>query len=240
MSRTVAIIQARTGSARLKNKVLMDICGKPMLQRVVERVKRATTVDRVIVATDTEMHSLLFDVCYYVGSGSDVLERFYRAATYLQADVVVRITGDCPMVDPGLIDLCVASRHHNRCDYYSNVEIPTYPDGLDVEVFTFEALQKAHENARLPSEREHVGPWMRANLKTWKLVDCVNLSHHRWCVDYEEDLAFVRAVYAELGEDFDMHDVLRLLERKPELAAINAMHKRNAAYVKQVGAENGH
>ena len=256
--RTVAIIQARVGSSRLPNKVFADICGKPMLLRVVERARRAATLDDVVVATSlAEADYRIVQWCQASGvrvyrggqtlhqwcrangvlppddatARNDVLGRYYDVAWQVSADVIVRLTADCPLLDPRIVDEVVAALGHFGGDYASNVEPPPFPDGLDVEVFTADALRRAYAEARLPSEREHVTPWMRANLRTVNVVNDIDLSALRWTVDDARDLAFVCAVYAELGEaPFGMAEVLALLERRPELAELNAGIRRNEGY----------
>lgn len=247
------------GSQRLPNKVLMDIRGKPMLLRVVERARRAATLADVVVATSfAEGDQRIVRWCQALGvpvwrggttllqwcqhNGvtppadavvrNDVLGRYYEVAWQASADVVVRLTADCPLLDPVVIDAVVATLRGSGADYASNIAPPTYPDGLDAEAFTADALRRAYAEARLPSEREHVTPWMRANLRCANVVNPLgNMSALRWTVDDPRDLAFVRAVYAELGEEpFGMAEVLALLERRPELAALNADIRRNEGY----------
>jgi len=245
--KVVAIIQARVGSTRLPSKILEKIEGKPMLWHVIERTKRARFVDEVVVATtDREEDSAVEEIAKVCGVGcfrgseEDVLDRYYRAAEKFGADIVVRITADCPMMDPEVIDKAVRMFLDGDFDYVSNTMPPTFPDGLDVEVFSFEALRKAWAEARMASEREHVTPYIRNHPEIFRLGNLrsdVDLSYMRWTVDRIEDLMFVREVYKELyveGEVFHMEDVLRLLERRPELMEINRHIERDEGYKKSL------
>lgn len=247
MGKVVAIIAARMQSTRLPGKALLDIAGRPMLARVIERVQRAKTVDAIVVATteraeDQAICNLATDmgVSCYAGSVDDVLDRYYQAAMFLRADVIVRITGDCPLLQPSIVDAVVNGLIVHGYDYFGNIAPASFPDGLDCEALTFETLKTAQKEATLPSDREHVSPYMRRNGRfvTGNLERKPSLAHLRWCVDEQADLDFVRAVYAEMGrDDFGMADVLALLDRKPELAKINGHLKRNASYLAQVEGE---
>lgn len=245
MRKTVAIIQARVGSTRLPGKVLKEICGKPMLWYVIERVKRAKLINEIVVATTTNAEDdeivKIAEQCRvktFRGSEDDVLDRYYRAAKEFKADVVVRITADCPLIDPEIVDKTVEFFLKGDFDYVSNTVRPTFPDGLDVEVFSFDALKKAWENATKLSEREHVTPYIRKHPEKFKIGSFEaehDLSHLRWTVDREEDLRFVREVYERIGKEiFHMQDVLELLREHPELAEINRGIKRNEGYEKSL------
>ncbi len=242
-----AIIQARRGSTRLPGKVLADIAGEPMVQRVIERVKAATLLDKVILATtveerDTPLATLAgsLDVEVFRGSVDDVLDRYYQAAKSFGVEVVVRVTADCPLMDPSIIDRAVTTFLEGDCDYASTAyPVPTFPDGLDVEVFSIWTLEKAWKGTSLPSEREHVTPYIWKNPHIFRLKNIVNpedLSAMRWTVDEERDLQFVREVYCHLddgtGRIFGMNEVLSLLERHPELLEINQGIQRNEGYQK--------
>lgn len=249
--RIVAIVQARVGSSRLPGKIFADICGKPMLQRVVERVRKAKLLDDVVVTTSfAEEDYQIVRWCqasgipvYRGGNGvNDVLGRYYDTAIHTKADVIVRITADCPMIEPEVIDRCIALLQDTKSPFLSNVIEPTFPDGLDCEIFTIDFLELSHREARKPSEREHVTPWMIDWMSLNKEPQHTvghgpSLAHHRWTVDEPADLDFVRAIYQELGEDFGMEDVLALLERKPELVQINAHIGRNEGYRKSLEAD---
>ena len=211
---TAAVIQARMGSTRLPGKVLMDVAGRAMLQRVYDRVRRAQLVDTVLVATSfAEADQEIVRFCQAnripVARGGltedDVLGRFLDVASF--ADVIVRITADCPLIDPALIDLVVAHRADSGQPYVNNVDPRTYPDGLDVEAFTRQALVQADRETPW-EEREHVSPWMRRQWPEGHLRYDGDLGHLKWSVDEEVDLAFVRRVYERLGDDFGWEAVL--------------------------------
>ena len=226
----VAIVQARMGSTRLPGKSLAEICGRPMLWHVVARARRSRLVSKVVVATtDQPADDPIALMCRdeeipcFRGSEDDVLDRFYRAAQAHSADVVVRITADCPLIDPAVIDEIVSRFKRSDCDYVSNTFRYTFPDGLDTEVFSFEALERAWREARKPSEREHVTPYLRTGRFRTANVESdapVSGGRQRWTVDHPLDLEFVRGIYAEFSgkNEFGFHDVLDLLRKRPDLA----------------------
>lgn len=239
----VAVIQARMGSRRLPGKVMMPIEGRPLIWHVYQRVAKAAACDAVIVATggrdaNHELVSFLQvqEIPCFCGSDDDVLDRYLMAARNFGATAVVRITGDCPMIDPDVIDQVTSAFRNGAYDYVSNVHPPTYPDGLDVEAMQVKALERAHREARLESEHEHVTPYIWNHPERFRLGNCVatsDISDHRWIVDDASDLEFVRAVFRELYSQnpaFRMNDVLRLLTERPEIAAINAGTARNEGY----------
>ncbi len=237
----LAILQARMSSSRLPGKVLKLILGKPMLGLQIERVLRARLIDRLIVATSTDaadesIERLCQDLgveCFR-GSLDNVLDRFLHAAKQYTPGTVVRLTGDCPLTDPEVIDRTVQYFLDHDFDYVTNGGAgPTFPDGLDVEVFTFSSLRTAWENAGLPSEKEHVTPYISKHPEDFKLgvfKGHPDRSHLRWTVDEPRDFEFVARVYEELypgNPEFNTQDILELLERKPELAMINSGIERN-------------
>jgi spore coat polysaccharide biosynthesis protein SpsF len=241
---TIAIIQARRAASRLPDKVLLDIAGEPMLVRVVERTKRAETLDSVVVATTTEtsddaVEALCQQRGYAVTRGSmyDVLDRYYQAARLHRADIIVRITADCPVIDPDVIDETVRALFGEEgegvpvYDFTANRLPPpwkrTYPIGLDTEVVTFAALDTAWKEAAQPHQREHVMPFLYEQPERFRsrLVNYTrDLGALRWTVDTAEDLALVRRIYAHFGgrDDFSWLDVLSLVENQPDLGQINA------------------
>jgi glutamate-1-semialdehyde 2,1-aminomutase len=242
---TVAVLQARFSSSRLPGKVLLPLQGRPMLARQLERLRRSRRVDALVVATsdrpdDDELAALCAEegVACFRGSLDDVLDRFYRAADQYKPAAVVRLTGDCPLADPAVIDACIDFFRAGGYDYASNSVEPTFPDGLDVEVMRFDCLERAWREAAVPSEREHVTPFIHTRPDRFRIGSFRNkrdLSSMRWTVDEPDDLEFVRAVYAALYPEnsaFATGDVLALLERRPELAAINDRHQRNEGYEK--------
>jgi spore coat polysaccharide biosynthesis protein SpsF (cytidylyltransferase family) len=235
MPRTVAIIQARVGSRRLPGKVLAPIGGRSMLERVVERVLSATRLDGAVVATSEDPRDDAVEaICRrrgfacFRGSESDVLSRYVGAATLHEADPIVRITADCPLIDPEVIDRVVDAFRGTGlpCDYASNINPPTFPHGLDTEILSAETLRRADREARWQSEREHVTLYVRNHPERFRSVNVTHapdLSGRRWVVDEATDLEFVRAVYERMGDrPFGMADVLALLQREPELASLNA------------------
>jgi spore coat polysaccharide biosynthesis protein SpsF (cytidylyltransferase family) len=234
--RTVALIQARMGSTRLPGKVLAPLAGTPLLALVIERTAAAPGLDAIAVATsDLARDDVVAAVAEEAGvdvvrgSEQDVLDRFHGGAERLGADVLVRITADCPLVDPELIGRVIDLRARNRLDYAA---IPTgglpgircFPDGLDCEVFTATALAIAWREATDPYDREHVSPLIKRDARFARayLEADTDLAAERWTVDHPEDLEFVRAVVDRLGRACGYRGILALLEREPELRALNA------------------
>jgi spore coat polysaccharide biosynthesis protein SpsF len=236
--RIIGIIQARMASSRFPGKVLQDIAGKPMLYHVVERARRARTLDEVIVATTTEPDDKAIETyCFemgcpvYRGSMHDVLDRFYQAAKMHRAEGVVRFTADCPLLDPGVVDHTVKEFLRSGVDFAANRLPPpfkrTYPIGLDTEVCTFSGLERAWKEAVEKHEREHVMPYFYDTPGRFKVqrVDYeVDYGDRRWTVDTPEDLALIQQIFGYFPErlDFSWLEVLALFDRQPELAAINA------------------
>jgi spore coat polysaccharide biosynthesis protein SpsF len=233
--KVVAIIQARMGSTRLPGKVLLDLAGEPVLARVVERVLRAQTLDRAVVATTIQpADEAIARLCAergwpcFRGSEEDVLDRYYHAAAAHRADVVVRITSDCPLIEPEVVDRVVREflERQPGLDYAANTLPPrTFPRGLDTEVMCFDALERAWREDKNPAWREHVTPYIYRNPGIFRLhgvINEVDLSHMRWTVDTPQDLAFVRCIYEHLSHDcFSWHQVLAALQEHPEWLEIN-------------------
>ena len=231
----VAVLQARMSSSRLPGKVLKPILGEPMLARQVERVRRSTRVDRLVIATSDQLDDRPIaelaeglGVAAWCGSLDDVLSRVADAARAHGASQVVRLTGDCPLADPGVIDAVVEEQLRGGWDVTNNVMPRTFPDGLDVEVATFAALDAADREATRPADREHVMPFLYDHPERFKRGSVVapeGAMHGRWTVDEPADFELVSGIYQRLYADrpaFDRHDIARLLEREPELAALNA------------------
>lgn len=249
-NRIVAIIQARMGSSRLPGKTLANIAGKPLLAHVMERTRACRSVERIVVATTAEpadeaILSLAreWGVTVYAGSAEDVLDRYYQAAKAAEADVIARITADDPFKDPDVIDEIIQRLlGEPELDYASNTLKPTYPEGLDVEAFTFEALSRAWKEATLPSDREHVTPYIWRQPDKFRVASVrrsPDLSALRWTIDYEQDLEFAREVYSRLykGRVFRTEEILALLESEPHLAKINQGIARNAGYLASLKKE---
>ena len=238
MMKIVAIIQARMGSSRLPGKVLKDLCGQPMLGWVVGRTTSAKLVNQIIVATTTDVRDdAIVQFCQtntitcFRGSPNDVLDRYYQAAKYFQADIIVRITADCPLIDPELIDKTIKAFLDSNVDFAANRLPPpfmrTYPIGLDVEVVSFYALERAWKEATELHEREHVMPYFYEVSGRFKIITLdheKDLSALRWTVDTTEDLEFIRQIlkYLHCRMDFSWKDVLEVIEKNPELLQINA------------------
>jgi glutamate-1-semialdehyde 2,1-aminomutase len=236
--KTVAIVQARMASSRLPDKVLRPILGTPMIELLLERLRRARELDEIVLATSDAAaddrlaaHVQQLGVSVFRGSEHDVLDRYHAAAQLAGADIVVRVTGDCPLVDPQLIDAAVAAFKRAAVDYVSNVDPPTYPDGLDIEVFTRAALHAAWREARLPGEREHVTPYLRepGRFRVLRLRNDQDLSGARWTVDEAADLEVVSAVFRHFSprRDFGWLEVVELARRDPALFTANRHLHRN-------------
>jgi spore coat polysaccharide biosynthesis protein SpsF len=246
--KTVAILQARMGSTRLPGKVLADVHGRPMLQWLLDRVKAVPDIDEIVVATtrdpgDDRLAAWLSGVpgvACFRGDADDVLDRYFQASRGRGADVVVRLTGDDPLKDPGLVSRTIqALREHPEVDYVSTFIKPTFPEGLDVEAMRIEALERAHAEARLPSEREHVTPYLWKNPDLFKLLSIEqdrDQSAWRWTVDKPADLDFVRAVYAHFLDRplVPYQELVAFIEAHPELPAINAGTLRQEGYLKSL------
>lgn len=237
----LAMIQARCGSKRLPNKVLKNLCGKPALQRMIERVKRSRCVDEIMVITSISRENLPIlglcsDMGVRVGTGAedDVLDRFYQNARLLEPEYVIRLTGDCPCIDPGLIDLAV-SQMAADADYCGMLS-ETFADGLDIEIIRYQALERAWREAEFSYEREHVTQYIIHHPEIFKITDFVSPTGYsgscRLTVDEEEDFEVVGRIYEHFlnevqKEDFNYQDILAYLERNPEIAALNKMYHRN-------------
>lgn len=229
----VAIVQARMGSTRLPGKVLKDIGGESMLARVIGRLRRARLINELLVATtDMPAEDAIVSECRKCsvsvsrGDEKDVLDRYFRAAQLSKAEIVVRITSDCPLIDPEVTDKTIASFLESRPDYASNVMQRTYPRGLDTEVMSAAALERAWRQGHKPYEREHVTPYIYEHPSEFKLLSVTgeqDYSSHRWTVDTADDLELIRALYAKFAPDtsFSWREVLDLLQREPELADLN-------------------
>lgn len=239
----IMVLQARASSKRLPGKALKSILGKPMLHHQIERIQHAKVPARLVLATShnpeddavaTIGQNTGIDV--YRGSLDDVLDRFYRAAEPFAPSHVVRLTGDCPFTDPSIIDAITRFAVNGNYDYASNSIRPTFPDGLDVEVATFEALQTAWREATTRSDREHVMPFLYRQPDRFKLGNYENerdLSTLRWTVDEPADFAFVETIYRALypaNPAFDSADILGYLSENPSLAATNSGFARNEGF----------
>jgi len=243
----VAILQARLSSSRLPGKVMLPVQGEPMLIRQVERIARAKRIGRIIVATSaTRSDDSLAELCrarnieLFRGDLDDVLDRFYHAASPLGPEYVVRLTGDCPLADPAIIDAVIDFCIAGNFDYASNALEPTFPDGLDVEVMKFHCLRDAWVNARLPSHREHVTPYIyqhRDKFRVGSFKQAIDLSALRWTVDETQDYQLICRIYDALYPDnpaFTSDDVMHFLRGHPELNTLNRKFQRNEGYQKSL------
>lgn len=243
--KVVSIIQARMSSTRLPGKVLMPLANKPVLAHVVDRVRACKTIDEVVVATSTDPSDDAIEawcktagVCCYRGSLNDVLDRYYQAGLLYGADAVVRITADCPALDPTVVDEVVRGFVDGNYEFYGLAG--EFPDGLDCTVFAFTALARAWREASLPSEREHVGPYIENHPELFKnggLEKFTGLSHHRWTLDEPRDYEFLEAVFARLHREdspFLAIELLALLDNEPDLMRLNSNIVRNEGYLKSL------
>jgi spore coat polysaccharide biosynthesis protein SpsF (cytidylyltransferase family) len=241
--KVIAVVQARMSSKRLPGKVLLEAAGQPLILHLFERVQRSPGIDSVWLATSEEdSDDILSDTVesrgfqVFRGSLDHVLSRYWNIAKNTRADVIVRLTGDCPLHDPAIIGEVLAhfTRNWKDSDYVSNVSPPTYPDGLDTEVFTFEALDRAYRNATETMDIEHVTPYIRRTaLEIGRVKNHygpADFSHLRWTLDENEDFELIRQVFEDLYPakgDFGWLDVLAWQTREPKRLEINARYARN-------------
>ena len=241
----IAIIQARMSSTRLPGKVLKKIKGKTLLEILIDRLKHSKKIDKIIIATTDNKKDLAIvklakkiNCPYFVGDENDVLDRFYQTAKKFKANIIVRISSVCPFQDPKLVDKMVDFylKNKEKFDYVSNVDPPTFPDGLDLWVFPFRTLERAWKEAKLKSEREHVCPYIWKNPHLFRIghfESKINYSYLRWTVDEATDFEFVKNIYERLyqkGKIFYMKDVLNLLKKNPNLHKIQENKIRDEGY----------
>jgi spore coat polysaccharide biosynthesis protein SpsF len=238
--KVLAIVQARVSSSRLPGKVLRPILGTPMLLQQIKRLKASQLIDHLVVATsihksDDPLVEIMenADIAYFRGRLANVLDRFYQAALSHRPRHIVRITGDCPVIDPFIVDDVIGIHLKEGNDYTTNALTPSFPDGLDIEIMTFDALHLAWEKSQLPSEKEHVTYFIQKHPELFKLKNVLSkndLSFLRWTVDEHEDFELITEIYKELyptKPDFNMSDILNLLELRPELRFLNTQFERN-------------
>ncbi|OLN24030.1 acylneuraminate cytidylyltransferase [Domibacillus antri] len=233
---TTAIIQARMGSTRLPGKILKQVNGKTLLEYQTERVKQSNEIDQIIIATTVkESDEPIVDFCdahgiaCYRGSEEDVLSRYYEAAQQFEADIIVRLTSDCPIIDPAVMDRVVRyyKDHQPQYDYVSNTIERTYPRGMDTEVFSYEVLKTAYEQAVFPRDREHVTAYLYTNPEQFRIgrvKQNQDYSNYRWTVDTVEDFELIKLILNELYQPdrlFSLTDVIALLEKYPQWNQIN-------------------
>ena len=237
----LAILQARMGSSRLPGKVLMKISGKPMLELQIERIVRAELIDKLVVATsENSENNEIENFCEknniecFRGSENDLLDRYYQCAKQYNPSIIVRLTGDDPLACPEVIDKMINISKNGNFDAVTNTVYPTFPEGLDATIMSFETLKKVWLSAKLAHQREHVVPYIFEN------EDIFNIYHYkepndysmfRWTVDYQSDFLFIKKIYEELyayNNNFSSEDIYFLLKKKPELLSINSLDKRNS------------
>ena len=239
-----AIIQARMGSTRLPKKVMLEVLGKPVLWHVVNRVSKAKLIDGLIIATTVNLEDDIIvkfcknnDILVFRGSENDVLDRYYQCAKEYGIKDIVRITADCPLHDPNIIDMAIREYLKGKYDYVCNTIQYTFPDGFDVEVFSFGALEDAWKNANLPSEREHVTPFIKKNEKFKKKNIYSNKKYpaNRCSLDYIDDYEFIKRIYEGIGKEmFYIDDVMDYVKKNPEILKINQHIKINNGYLKSL------
>ena len=237
------IIQARINSSRLPRKVLKKIEGKTVLEHVIERIKKVQNCSKIILATtDKKQDDILermakkLNIPVFRGSEDDVLDRYYQAAKLFKIDPIIRITADCPLIDSRVVERAIDIYLKGNYDYVSNIRPPTFPDGLDVEIFSFKALEKSWKEAGMRSEREHVTSYILKNPRIFKMGNLANndnISHLRLTLDRNEDILLIRRIYKELYSEnpfFGLIDIIKLFKEKPELIKINQHINRNEGY----------
>lgn len=244
--KNLAIIQARTGSTRLPEKVLMKLEDKTVLEHVVARVKKSTLIDEVIVATTINPNDLkIVELCsknnirIFCGSENDVLDRYYQCAKLFKPENVIRVTADCPVIDTEIISKVIIGHMETDCDYTSNVLEETFPDGQDVEIFKYAALEDSWEKATLASEREHVTLYLRNNefFSKKNISSDIFLGNRRWTLDNECDFELISKFYTELyNKDpyFGINQILELIRRIPDLEKLNSHLVRNEGLIKSI------
>ena len=235
--RKLIIAQARMTSTRLPGKVMKIVCGKPLLEHFINRLKRVKSADQIVIATTiNDIDNQIVDLCkkldisYYRGSEEDVLGRYYEAAVEYGGDIIIRITSDCPVIDPEVVDYLINFYTNNieKYDYVSNTLKRTYPQGMDSEIISFDTLKEAHFNAYDPFDREHVTPFIKSSSSRYSLKNIeykTNLSHYRLTVDTSEDLELIKRIFKELyfrNPEFKMEDILTVLKANSEWQSINS------------------
>ena len=239
------IIQARTGSTRLPRKVIAKIEKRPLIWHVINRVKKVKGVKIILATTIRQEDKILLKIAKdskilsFAGDADDVLKRYYDCAVLYNCDPIIRITADCPLIDPNVIQKMLKIFQSHTYDYVTNTLPSSFPDGLDTEIFSFKTLQEAYEKAKMNSEREHVTPYIRKNKKKFKIFNYINstdLSHNRWVVDQIEDLKLVRKIYAKMRPNltFGFQDTLKIILKNPKMVHINSGIKRNEGYLRSL------
>jgi spore coat polysaccharide biosynthesis protein SpsF len=249
----LAITQARTGSTRLPNKVLKTINGETLLNIHIKRILKSRLIDQLVIATTIADEDAAIvtiakqnNLPFYQGSVANVLDRFYQCAKAFNPTWVVRLTSDCPLIDPALIDTLIAYAINNDIDYCSNSLNPTFPDGIDIEVFRFSALEKAWNEAKLDSEKEHVTPYIYKNstfnnqhvFQALNFSNPISYAHVRLTVDEPEDFEVVKIIIENLGTDKDWKTYADFYLANNKIQLLNKQYKRNEGYTKSLKDDN--
>lgn len=239
----VAVTQARFSSSRLPGKVLKNLGNQTVLGLHLNRIKKAKLINSIIVATTTEAESEEIEKialsngagCFH-GDLNDVLDRFYQAVVGLKPDYVVRVTSDCPLIDPVLIDDMILKFLKQKCDYAANCIQPTLPDGMDAEIFTFTSLERAWKEATKKSEREHVTPYIRESgeFSTYSVEYGYDWGGIRMTLDTQEDYQVLSALVEACGEDAPVESYVKYLKAHPEIMEVNSIYERNEGYKKSL------
>lgn len=239
-NKIIAIIQARMGSKRFPEKMMSLLNGKPLICHVIEKVKQVKIIDEIVLATSINeenkiliIEAMKMGIKVFRGSEDDVLDRYYKCAKEFNADIIIRITGDCPLIDTYLIWHAIMLFKENRVDFVSNINPPTFPDGMDIEVFSFNILEEAWGNAKLKSEREHVDPYIIKKSLSINFVCIEDLSFIRLTVDEKEDLIFLNKLFDILNDyDCNFINIIKIIRNNMELLKINNKYKRDEGYKK--------
>jgi len=243
----ICIIQARVSSSRLPNKIFLDLEGKPVLARVIERLQKSKYINKIVVASpdkenDDKIENFIYDnykdVGVYRGSENDVLDRYYRAAKKFKADVIIRITSDCPLIDPAVADKVIKNFLEKKNDYVSNIlGERTYPRGLDIEVFSFKTLKRIWQEAKEADDREHVTLYLRKHPEFFRASNVKNdidYSCFRLTLDENKDYELIKLIYKKLlpkNKNFGWQEVMELFKKEPDLVKINLeIEQKNAKY----------
>lgn len=247
----LAILQARTSSNRLPNKVLLDICGKPMIEWQIQRMKLSKKINQIVLATSNLKEDRILakiakrnNIDSFCGDLNDVLKRFYDCSLRYNSDHIVRITGDCPLIDPNIIDKTISFHLENNFDYTSNSLEPTFPDGFDIEIFKSNLLKIANKNAKLKFQREHITQYFIKNANIFKLgsfKNNIDYNKIRLTVDEIQDYELVKIIFEKLvhkKESFLFSDILDLFNNEPELLKINSKFLRNEGLINSIKEEN--
>jgi len=239
--RKLIIVQARMTSTRLPGKVMKIVCDKPLLEHLINRLRRVKYADQVVIATTVnDTDNQIVNLCkelgtlYYRGSEGDVLGRYYEAAVKYGGDIIIRITSDCPVIDPEVVDYLINFFANNieKYDYVSNTLERSYPKGMDAEITSFDTLKEAHFNAYDPFDRENVTPFIKKRPQQFRLYNILyktDMSRCRWTVDTPEDLELITKIYDALyykNPLFSLNDILDLMNSNPQLENINAHVKQ--------------